>query len=105
MPTHTDPLTPKFKAWLNHLGAGEFLPRFLAAGYDLKFVYEKGLDEADMQNLEIPKAKFGLYRKILEKYEIDKFYAQSDEEQEEGSDEEEEGSDADGSDEEEEEEA
>jgi hypothetical protein len=34
-----DPSLPKFKEWLSHLGAGEYLMNFLSAGYDVLCLY------------------------------------------------------------------
>jgi ankyrin repeat protein len=36
-----DPSLPKFKEWLSHLGAGEYLMNFISAGYDLYDIYMK----------------------------------------------------------------
>lgn len=90
-----DPLTPKFKAWLSHLGAGEYWSRFVSAGYDLKFIAEKGLEAADMEALAIPRERRGVYRKILDRYDMDKFYSGGTEESEEGESGEEEDDDED----------
>lgn len=86
-PTH-----PKFKDWLNHLGGGEFITRFIDAGYDLAFIVQHGIKDEDLDCVGVPKSKMGLRRKIMSLHELDKFYVREDEEDaEEEEDEEEEG--------------
>lgn len=83
---------------------GEYLPRFVKAGYDLKFIVKNGLTDEDMQYLQIPRDDFAKYRKVLEKYEIDKFYDEDEvDEDEDGDDEDEEEGSGDEDEEEEEE--
>lgn len=83
---------------------GEYLPRFVKAGYDLKFIVKNGLTDEDMQYLQIPRDDFAKYRKVLEKYEIDKFYDEDEvDEDEDGDDEDEEDGSGDEDEEEEEE--
>lgn len=84
---------------------GEYLPRFVKAGYDLKFIVKNGLTDEDMQYLQIPRDDFAKYRKVLEKYEINKFYnEEDDEDDEDGEEGSGEGSDEDEGDDEEEDE-
>ena len=39
----SDPTLPKFRDWLLSLGAAEYLPKFLEAGFDLPYISSKGL--------------------------------------------------------------
>ena len=99
---------PKFRAWLTHLGAGEFVGAFLAAGYDLPFVAGSGLTEEDMDCVGIPAAKRGLRRKIMNLHELDQFYhadaAGGGDDEDDDDDEEEEEDEEEGNDDDEEEE-
>lgn len=86
-----DPTLPKFKEWLCHLGAGEYVSKFLAAGYDLPFIVRAGLVEADLDCVGIPMSKLGIRRKILALHDLSDYYEESEEdesEQTEDSDEE-----------------
>ena len=49
-----DPTLPQFRAWLCHLGAGEYLPRFVDSGYDLRFIAKGGLSHEDLDAVGIP---------------------------------------------------
>lgn len=82
-----------FRQWLNSLGAGEYLLRFVNAGYDLPFIAKHGLEDKDLDCVGIPSNKMGLRRKIMNLHELSKFYeAEEDEEveEEEGDEEDEE---------------
>jgi hypothetical protein len=84
---------PKFRDWLCHLGCGEFTLHFINAGYDLKFIAEKGLTDADLDCIGIPNHKLGIRKKLLALFEIEKYYdakqdSDEDEESEEEDDEE-----------------
>lgn len=81
---------------------GEYLPRFVKAGYDLRFIAKNGLTDEDMQSLEIPRTDFAKYRKVLEKYEISKFYNEDEDDEEGGDDDDEEEGSGDDEDEDEE---
>lgn len=94
-----DPTLPKFKQWLCHLGAGEYVSRFLAAGYDLPFIVKAGLVEADLDCVGIPMSKLGIRRKILTLHNLRDYYEESEEEEDEDS-EQTENSDEEGSEEE-----
>lgn len=69
---------------------------FIKAGYDLPFIAEKGLKKKDLDCVKIPEDKMGLRRKIMELYDLEKFYTpeekeeDEEEEEEEGEDEEDE---------------
>lgn len=92
-----DPTVPKFKEWLNHIGGGEYLRGFLDAGYDLPFVAKNGLNDDDLDCVDVPKSKMGLRKKLIALHALDKFYTkEADSDEDEGS--EEEGSDAESSD-------
>jgi Ankyrin repeats (3 copies)/SAM domain (Sterile alpha motif) len=78
-----DPTLPKFKEWLCHLGAGEYVSKFLAAGYDLPFIVKAGLVEADLDCVGIPMSKLGIRRKILTLHNLRDYYEESEEEEEE----------------------
>lgn len=70
-----DPTVPQFRSWLTHLGAGEYLKGFLEAGYDLRFVAQNGLTDADLDCVGIPAAKMGLRRKIAQLHALEQFYS------------------------------
>jgi hypothetical protein len=97
----SDPTLPKFREWLLHLGAGEYLPKFLEAGYDLPFVAKSGLSHEDLDAIGIPAIeKRGLRRKLIDMWEMDKFY-DKDADEEEGDDEDDDEDDEDDDDEDE----
>ena len=73
-----DPSLPKFKEWLNHLGAGEYVNRFLDAGYDLPFISKFGIKDDDLDTIGIPKSKLGLRRKLIELYKLKDFYEEEE---------------------------
>jgi Ankyrin repeats (3 copies)/SAM domain (Sterile alpha motif) len=88
--TEIDPSLPKFKEWLCHLGAGEYVSKFLAAGYDLPFIVKAGLVEADLDCVGIPMSKLGIRRKLLMLHNLRDFCEESvedddDDEEEEDS--------------------
>lgn len=74
-----------------HLGAGEYLGKFVEAGYDLPFIAKTGLTDADLDCIGIPAAKRGLRRKIASLHELDQFYEDDEEDDEEEEDGDEEG--------------
>jgi len=92
----SEPTLPKFREWLLSLGAGEYFPRFLECGYDLPFIAKAGLSHEDLDAVGIPAIeKRGLRRKLIDKWDLGKFYEgeegeEEDEEDEEGEDEDEE---------------
>lgn len=69
-----DPLIPKFKSWLSHLGAAEYISKFINAGYDLSFIARAGLVEADLDCVGIPMSKLGIRKKILALHDISDFF-------------------------------
>ena len=74
--SYLDPTVPEFRKWLLHLGASEYTDRFLHAGYDLAFI-AKSKTEITAEALDvigIPREKLGIRSKIMERYEIEKFY-------------------------------
>ncbi len=77
--TNTDPALPKFRQWLNSLGAGEYLLKFVNAGYDLPFIAKHGLEDKDLDCVGIPSNKMGLRRKIMSLHELSKFYEEDEE--------------------------
>lgn len=87
--SETDPTLPQFRNWLCSLGAGEYLPKFVDAGYDLKFIATQGLTDQDLDCIGIPMSKLGIRRKIITLHKLSEFYTADDEE--EGEEEEEEG--------------
>ena len=92
----SEPTLPKFRDWLLNLGAGEYFPKFLEAGYDLPFIAKAGLSHEDLDAIGIPAIeKRGLRRKLIELWELNKFYTGEEEEEEEGEEEDEEGEDED----------
>jgi hypothetical protein len=76
-----DPTVPKFREWLCHLGAGEFVNAFLKAGYDLTFVANHGISKDDLDCIGIPMSKLGLRRKIEALHDLNKFYVANNEDQ------------------------
>ena len=97
----TDPTLPQFRQWLCHLGAGEYLGKFLDSGFDLKFIAKGGLTHEDLDAVGIPSVeKRGIRRKLIDLWELSKFYTPGDDEDEEGEEGDEE--DEEGGDEEEE---
>jgi hypothetical protein len=82
---------PKFRAWLNSLGGGEYTSKFVDAGYDLPFIVKHGLSDEDLNCVGIPLNKMGLRRKIMKLHDIEKFYVIEEPEGEEDEGEEEEG--------------
>eukprot|EP00981_Chlorochromonas_danica_P011578 scaffold4103_cov248-Ochromonas_danica.AAC.15 len=92
----------QFKEWLTYIGGGEFVRKFLDAGYDLAFIAKHGLSEPDLDCVGVPASKMGLRRKMMNLHGLDKFFTpeededEDEEEEEEGSEEEdEEGSEED----------
>ena len=75
--SETNPSNPKFKEWLCHLGAGEYVSNFLNAGYDLPFIARAGLVEADLDCVGIPMSKLGIRKKILLLHNIEDYYDDS----------------------------
>jgi len=49
-----DPFVPKFRDWLHHLGAGEYIAGFLRAGYDLPFIAKQGYSHRPLSHTCIP---------------------------------------------------
>mmetsp|Transcript_6106 Transcript_6106/g.9124 ORF Transcript_6106/g.9124 Transcript_6106/m.9124 type:complete len:224 (-) Transcript_6106:1472-2143(-) len=85
-----DPNIPKFREWLNHIGSGEYMSKFLDAGYDLAFISLHGLTDTDLDCVGIPMTRLGLRRKLTHLHDIKKFYTPEEEDREEEEDEEEE---------------
>ena len=93
----SDPTLPQFRQWLCHLGGGEYLGKFIDSGFDLKFIAKGGLTHEDLDAVGIPGVeKRGLRRKLIDLWDLGKFYTPGEddegdgEEDEEGGDEEEE---------------
>lgn len=78
-----DPSLPHFKNWLCHLGAGEYVSKFLSAGYDLPFIVRTGLVEADLDCVGIPMSKLGIRKKILALHDLNEYYNETVVEEEE----------------------
>jgi hypothetical protein len=94
-------LLPLFKEWLTLLSAVEYLPKFLAAGYDLRFVQKHGLSDADLDCVGVPISKFGLRRRLMALDKLEQVYTPSDEDDEDEEEEDEESGDAEEEDDEE----
>ena len=101
----TDPTLPNFKEWLCHVGAGEYISKFLSAGYDLPFIVRMGLQEADLDCVGIPMSKLGVRKKILALHDLSSYYQEKKETEEDEEDEDESGEDEDDSDDDEDEES
>lgn len=76
-----DSTLPAFRDWLNHLGGGEYISKFIDAGYDLRFIRKQGIIEADLDCVGIPTSKMGLRRKLMSLHELEKFFSGEDEEE------------------------
>jgi hypothetical protein len=81
--TENDPTLPKFREWLCSLGAGEYLPNFISAGYDLPFISKHGMIDADLDCVGIPLSKLGIRRKIMAMHNLANFYEEDDDDEEE----------------------
>ena len=94
MSAEADPTLPQFKEWLRHLGAGEYVSKFIEAGYDLPFIVSNGgFEDSDLDCVGIPLSKRGIRRKIIALHDLSKFYdgeVEGEEEEEDGDEEEEE---------------
>ena len=102
MTAQADPSLPMFKEWLVHLGAGEYVTRFVEAGYDLPFIVSHGgFEDKDLDCVGIPMTKLGLRKKIIALHELDNFYDVSGDGEEGEGDEGDEGEDGDDGEEEE----
>jgi hypothetical protein len=78
----TDPTLPQFRQWLCHLGAGEYLNKFLDAGFDLKYIAKSGVTHEDLDAVGIPGVeKRGIRRKLIDLWELGKFYTPEDDEE------------------------
>ncbi len=97
-----DPTVPQFREWLNHLGAGEYLQKFIEAGYDLPFIAKQGIEDTDLDCIGIPKSKMGIRRKIVSLYNLDKYYTAEEDDDDDEEEEDDEEDDEDEDDEEEE---
>lgn len=85
----SDPTLPKFRDWLLSLGAAEYLPKFLEAGFDLPYISSKGLSHEDLDAVGIPALeKRGLRRKLIDLWELGKYFTGEEEDEEDGDDEE-----------------
>jgi hypothetical protein len=78
-----DPNLPAFRAWLVQLGALEYLPRFISAGYDLFFIAKHGLTAEDLDIIGIPMEKLGVRRKLTLKHKLSDFFNPEEEDEEE----------------------
>ena len=56
------------------MGAEEYLNSFVTAGYDIAFIKQHGLNEADLECVGIPIAKRGLRNKLLTLHKLDLFF-------------------------------
>ncbi len=73
------------------MGAEEYLNFFVTAGYDIAFIKQHGLNDADLECVGIPTTKRGLRNKLLTLHKLDLFYTGDDDEgEDEGNDEEDE---------------
>lgn len=91
----TDPTYVQFRNWLQHLGAEEYLNFFVTAGYDIAFIKQHGLNEADLECVGIPLSKRGLRKKLLTLHKLDLFYTEDEEEGDGDEEEDGEGNDGD----------
>lgn len=93
MIAEVDPTLPQFREWLRHLGAGEYISKFISAGYDLPFIARSGLEDVDLDCVGIPMNKLGIRKKMLALHNINNYYEIAKEvkvEEEDGEEEEEE---------------
>ena len=75
---------------MNHIGSGEYITKFLDAGYDLAFISLHGLTDSDLDCVGIPMSRLGLRRKLTHLHDIKKFYSNIEEEENDEEDNEEE---------------
>lgn len=68
-----DPLHPKFKQWLESIGAGGTFEAFVNAGYDIGFIAEHGLTDEDLNCVGIDPKKLGIRRKLRALHNIRDF--------------------------------
>jgi hypothetical protein len=68
-----DPLHPKFKQWLESIGAGSSFEAFVNAGYDISFIAEHGLTDEDLDCVGIDRRKLGIRRKLRALHNIREF--------------------------------
>ena len=66
---------------MNHIGSGEYITKFLDAGYDLAFISLHGLTDSDLDCVGIPMSRLGLRRKLTHLHDIKKFYSNIEEEE------------------------
>jgi hypothetical protein len=69
------------------------MPAFVAAGYDLPFIYAHGINDADLDCVGVPRNRLGLRKKLTALHRLDQHYApltEEDEEEDEEAEEEEE---------------
>jgi TATA-binding protein-associated factor Taf7 len=73
---------------LTALGAGDYLGRFIAAGYDFDSIGKLGLDDDDLDCVGITKEKRGLRKKLKNLSRIAEFQDAPEEKSEESASEE-----------------
>jgi hypothetical protein len=95
-----DPNLPSFRAWLVNLGALEYLPKFISAGYDLFFIAKHGLTAEDLDCIGIPMEKLGVRRKLQSLHKLSDYFTP---EEGDGDDDDDDDGDEDGDEEEEDE--
>lgn len=70
-----DPTIPVLKRWLNSVGAGQYVQRFLDAGYSLPFIAKHGLSKKDLDCVGVPASKMGVRQQLIALFKIDEFYS------------------------------
>jgi len=76
------------------------MPKFVEAGYDLAFIQKAGLSHDDLDAIGIPALeKRGLRRKLIELWDLSKFYDGAEDEEGDEDDEDEDDEDEDDEDE------
>jgi hypothetical protein len=98
----SDPTIPKFREWLLSLGGGEYLNKFIETGLDLRYIATNKLTHEDLDAVGIPAIeKRGLRRKLIDLWDLDKFYDGEDDGEDEDDEDEDDEDDVDDDDEDE----
>lgn len=56
------------------MGAAEYLPEFLHAGYDLAFIASAGVTDEDLDCIGLPRSKLGIRKKIIALHNLSEYY-------------------------------
>lgn len=73
------------------MGAAEYLPEFLHAGYDLAFIASAGVTDEDLDCIGLPRSKLGIRKKIIALHNLSEYYDGEGADEEEAEDEDDDG--------------